>query len=244
MKVTGQDLAKVLDRVIAHYQPIVELGTGAVAGFEILARIPDDAGPARSIGPMIEEIESDPTHLERLMRRLLMSIQRDVQPLFARFPDFYVSVNVPPVMIGDGNDPRELEELGLTALRRPVGLRGDRAAGAGRRRPRRAGQRSQVPLAHRDGRLRHREQRPGAAPRDDDRRAQARSLAGRAPAERPDGRPPGARHRRARERAAGAHRGRRRGDRRAGVLPARRRRRLRPGLVLEQGRCRPKSCRG
>jgi sensor c-di-GMP phosphodiesterase-like protein len=109
----GQDLARLLERVIAHYQPIVDLGTGAVVGFEMLARIPDDAGPARSIGPLIEAIESDPAHLERLMRRLLKAIQRDVQPLFARFPDFYVSVNVPPVMIGDGKILAMLEELGL-----------------------------------------------------------------------------------------------------------------------------------
>lgn len=111
----GQDLARLLERVIAHYQPIVDLGTGAVAGFEILARIPDDAGPARSIGPLIDEIESDPEHLERLMRRLLTSIQRDAQPLFARFPDFYVSVNVPPVMIGNGRILALLKELGLVS---------------------------------------------------------------------------------------------------------------------------------
>ena len=110
---TARDLASQLERVIAHYQPIVDLGTGAVAGFEILARIPDDAGPARSIGPLIDEIESDPAHLERLMRRLLVSIQRDAQPLFARFPDFYVSVNVPPVMIGDGRILAMLKEFGL-----------------------------------------------------------------------------------------------------------------------------------
>ena len=108
-----QDLAGLLERVIAHYQPIVDLGTGAVTGFEILARIPDDAGPARSIGPLIEEIESDPAHLERLMRRLLTAIQRDAQPLFARFPDFYVSVNVPPAMIGDGKLLALVRELGL-----------------------------------------------------------------------------------------------------------------------------------
>jgi len=109
----GPDLARVLERVIAHYQPIVALGTGEVAGFEMLARIADDAGPARSIGPLIEEIENDPEHLEQLMWRLLKAIQRDVQPLFARFPDFYVSVNVPPVMIGDGKILAMLEELGL-----------------------------------------------------------------------------------------------------------------------------------
>ena len=109
----GGDLGRLLERVIAHYQPIVEIGTGKVAGFEMLARIQDDAGPARSIGPLIEAIESDPEHLERLMRRLLTAIRRDVQPLFARFPGFYVSVNVPPAMIGDGKILEMLQEIGL-----------------------------------------------------------------------------------------------------------------------------------
>ena len=109
----GGDLGRLLERVIAHYQPIVEIGTGKVAGFEMLARIPEDAGPARSIGPLIEGIESDPEHLERLMWRLLTAIQRDVLPLFARFPDFYVSVNVPPVMIGNGKILEMIKELGL-----------------------------------------------------------------------------------------------------------------------------------
>jgi EAL domain-containing protein (putative c-di-GMP-specific phosphodiesterase class I) len=110
----GGDLGTIVERVIAHYQPIVELGTGNVAGFEMLARIPDDAGPVRSIGPLIEAIEGDPEHLERLMWRLLTAIKRDVLPLFARFPDFYVSVNVPPAMIGDGKILEMLKELGLT----------------------------------------------------------------------------------------------------------------------------------
>jgi c-di-GMP phosphodiesterase len=108
-----EDLASLLERVIAHYQPIVDLGTGSVVGFEMLARIPDDDGPARSIGPLIEGIESVPAHLERLMWRLLNAIQRDVRPLFARFPDFYISVNVPPVMMGNGKILAMIDELGL-----------------------------------------------------------------------------------------------------------------------------------
>jgi EAL domain-containing protein (putative c-di-GMP-specific phosphodiesterase class I) len=113
--VKGQDLGKVLERVIAYYQPIVDLGTGAVVGFEMLARIEEDEGPPRSIGPIIEGIESDPVHLERLMRQLIAAVQRDVQPLFERYPDFYVSINVPPVMLGNGKIAAMIQELGLTS---------------------------------------------------------------------------------------------------------------------------------
>ena len=72
----AQDLDKLLDRVTAHYQPIVDLGTGAVVGFEALARIAEAGGPASSIGPFIEGIERDPAHLERLMRQILVDYAR------------------------------------------------------------------------------------------------------------------------------------------------------------------------
>ena len=116
----GQDLRHLLERVIAHYQPIVDLGTGTVVGFEMLARIAGD-GPAQSIGPIIEEIESDPSHVESLMWQILCAIQRDMQPLFERYPDFYVSVNVPPTMLGNGKIRKMIQDLGLnTCLNRLV----------------------------------------------------------------------------------------------------------------------------
>jgi EAL domain-containing protein (putative c-di-GMP-specific phosphodiesterase class I) len=94
------DLLMVLERATVHYQPIVDLNTGAVAGFEALLRIVDADGKAGSIGPFIEQIESDSVLLERLMRRLLGMIRRDTVPLFERYPGFYVSVNVPPAILG------------------------------------------------------------------------------------------------------------------------------------------------
>jgi EAL domain-containing protein (putative c-di-GMP-specific phosphodiesterase class I) len=112
--VKGQDLSQLLERVVAHYQPIVDLGSGAVVGFEMLARIGGE-GPAQSIGPIIEEIESDPGHLQDLMWRLLCAIQRDMQPLFERYPDFYVSVNVPPAMLGNGKIYEMIQELELNS---------------------------------------------------------------------------------------------------------------------------------
>jgi EAL domain-containing protein (putative c-di-GMP-specific phosphodiesterase class I) len=110
-----QDLSGVLERVTVHYQPIVDLNTGAVAGFEALARIVDADGKTSSVGPVIEQIESDPVSLDRLMRQLLGVIRRDAVPLFARYPDFYVSVNVPPAILRSRTIRGVLEELDLMA---------------------------------------------------------------------------------------------------------------------------------
>ena len=90
----------MLERMTVHYQPIVDLNTGTIAGFEALLRIVDVGGRAGSIGPVIEQIESDPVLLDRLMRRLLGMIRRDTVPMFERYPGFYVSVNVPPAILG------------------------------------------------------------------------------------------------------------------------------------------------
>jgi EAL domain-containing protein (putative c-di-GMP-specific phosphodiesterase class I) len=96
----NHDLLTVLERATVHYQPIVDLNTGASAGFEALLRIVDAEGKAATIGPVIEQFESDPVLLDRLMRRLLGVISRDAVPLFERYPGFYISVNVPPAILG------------------------------------------------------------------------------------------------------------------------------------------------
>ena len=96
----NQDLLMVLERATVHYQPIVDLNTGAIAGFEALLRTVDADGKAASIGPVIEQIESDPVLLDQLMRQLLGMIHRDAVPLFETYPGFYVSVNVPPAILG------------------------------------------------------------------------------------------------------------------------------------------------
>ncbi|MBM4309417.1 MAG: EAL domain-containing protein [Deltaproteobacteria bacterium] len=84
----------------AYYQPIVELDTGRVVGFESLTRIRDDNGAVSSPGAFIDEIEGDIDTLTALVRQILCAIAHDMVPLFERYPDFYVSVNIPPAILG------------------------------------------------------------------------------------------------------------------------------------------------
>ena len=95
----NRNLLAVLERATVHYQPIVDLNTGGIAGFEALMRTIDLDGKVTSIGPVIEQIESDPVLLDHQMRRLLCMIRHDAAPLFERYPGFYISVNVPPAML-------------------------------------------------------------------------------------------------------------------------------------------------
>jgi sensor c-di-GMP phosphodiesterase-like protein len=61
---------QIANQFTAHYQPIVDLNTGAVAGFEALARVVDSNGSSRTAGAVIEKIErrsdtlkaADPRH--------------------------------------------------------------------------------------------------------------------------------------------------------------------------------------
>jgi sensor c-di-GMP phosphodiesterase-like protein len=106
--------AEIARQFTAHYQPIVDLNTGAVAGFEALARIVKADGSIVTAGAVIEEIEGRSDTLKALIRTILVSIQRDMVPLFQRHQHFYVSVNIPPVILGSGEVWPIVEELKLT----------------------------------------------------------------------------------------------------------------------------------
>jgi sensor c-di-GMP phosphodiesterase-like protein len=108
---TPDEIAK---QFTAYYQPIVDLNNGAVAGFEALARLVDSEGAVSTAGAAIEEIERQSDTLRALIRTILASIGRDMVPLFERHQHFYVSVNIPPVILGSGQVLSIVEELKLT----------------------------------------------------------------------------------------------------------------------------------
>lgn len=102
-----------IDRLTAWYQPIVDLNTGRVSGFEVLSRLVGKDGSVTSAGPLMDELEREPEAQYALIRKLLASIQREIVPAFAQRPDFYVSVNIPPSVLGTGRIAPMLTELGL-----------------------------------------------------------------------------------------------------------------------------------
>ena len=105
---------RIAKQFTAHYLPIVDLNTGAVAGFEALARVVKANGSITSAGGVIEQIERRSDTLKVLIRTILASIRRDMVPLFERHQHFYVSVNIPPVILGSGEVLRLVKELKLT----------------------------------------------------------------------------------------------------------------------------------
>jgi EAL domain-containing protein (putative c-di-GMP-specific phosphodiesterase class I) len=101
------------DQLVAWYQPIVDLNTGRVVGFEVLSRILAADGTAGSAAALMEELEREPEAQYALIYRLLDSIRREIVPVFGRRPDFYVSINIPPPVLGTGRIAPMLSELGF-----------------------------------------------------------------------------------------------------------------------------------
>jgi c-di-GMP phosphodiesterase len=104
-------VSEILEQFIAYYQPIVDIYTGAVVGFEALARIIQPDGSAVTPVELIERIEQHPVKLAAVIQSMLISINRHIKPLFDLYPGFYVSVNIPPPVIGKGHVMDMMQEL-------------------------------------------------------------------------------------------------------------------------------------
>lgn len=102
-----------IDALATWFQPIVDLETGRVVGFEALSRELAADGSVRSAAALMDALEREPEAQYALIHRLLESIRREVVPVFAQHPDFYVSVNIPPVVLGTGRILPMLEALNL-----------------------------------------------------------------------------------------------------------------------------------
>jgi len=102
-----------IERLCARYQPIVDLNTGEVRGFEALMRIVEPDGREHSAGPLIETLEQDLDALTAVIERLLACLREDVVPEFERHGDFYVSINIPPSIVGTGRLRSIAETLDL-----------------------------------------------------------------------------------------------------------------------------------
>ena len=112
----------IQDRAVEiHYQPEVDLNTGAVIGFEALARWTDSElgfiRPSEFI-PMAEE-----AHLiDALSQHVIETVMRDKPALQARFPGARVAVNVAPSAFLGGrllkvlSDRSEADETALEGL--------------------------------------------------------------------------------------------------------------------------------
>ena len=64
---------KIAEQFTAYYRPIVDLNTGAIAGFEALARVVKKDGSVTSLDAVIEKIERRPDTLKALIRTILVS---------------------------------------------------------------------------------------------------------------------------------------------------------------------------
>ncbi|QLH40718.1 MAG: EAL domain-containing protein [Defluviicoccus sp.] len=104
--------------VCAQYQPIVDLADDRFVGCEALARWRNEDGVLGSIEPHADVIEGDEVLATALTTRMLRCVNRDLLDLLVRRPAFYVSINLPPIILGQGQLRPVFENLGI-AYRMP-----------------------------------------------------------------------------------------------------------------------------
>jgi sensor c-di-GMP phosphodiesterase-like protein len=111
--VTSADLRALIERSVAWFQPIVDLNTGQVSGVETLVRFVEADGSIRGPGGIIERIEENLDDLEALTRCLFRDVAEKATGLLDRHRDLYISINVPPLILGSRRLKQGLDEFGL-----------------------------------------------------------------------------------------------------------------------------------
>jgi sensor c-di-GMP phosphodiesterase-like protein len=111
--IPAAELRELIERSIAYFQPIVDLGTGQVLGAEALVRFVGPDGRLRLPVGIIERVEQNLDDLEALMWSLLRSVKEKAVPLLHRHRGLYISINVPPVMLTPGRLKRIVEHFAL-----------------------------------------------------------------------------------------------------------------------------------
>ncbi|MCC6681421.1 MAG: EAL domain-containing protein [Phycisphaeraceae bacterium] len=110
---SGKELSAIIERSTAYFQPIVDLNTQQVLGAEALVRFVDPDGTVRGPSGIIERIEESLGHLEALTWRLFCSIAEKTGPLLDRHRGLYISVNMPPLILGSPRLKQTFEDSGL-----------------------------------------------------------------------------------------------------------------------------------
>lgn len=103
----------VIPPLVMHYQPIVSLTTGSVVGCEALLRfLGPDAQPRPPV-PEIGSIEATEESANELTAAVIRAVDHDLLPLLRDHPAFYVSINIPPIVLGNGMAGALISRLGL-----------------------------------------------------------------------------------------------------------------------------------